>query len=200
MCTVSCRTPRECWKAVEPRAAATARLQSTLRRRRASNQRQRPLGASAEQLPPHCRLERLCLQQTAEVSPAPCTRGASPRRSRNDGSRRPGGEAPPLRRRLNVRFAPPLLVSGSGSTECCMSAELLPPRRRFERQGCKAAPGDGALCALRPTALGERQHQRLYGVLNKRGAVTSAPPLRAARLQSSPRRRRLVCASPYRSR
>jgi len=117
-----------------------------------------------------------------------------------------------------------------------MSAELLPPRRRFERQGCKAAYGDGALWALRPTALGERQpaalrsaeqarscylratassgkaakqppatapcvrfalplsvsgSQQLYGVLNKRGAVTSAPPLRAARLRSSPRRRRL---------
>jgi hypothetical protein len=81
-----------------------------------------------------------------------------------------------------------------------MSAELLPPRRRFERQGCKAAYGDGALCALRPAALGERQHQRLYGVLNKRGAVTSAPPLRATRLQSSLRRRRPVCASPRRSR
>jgi hypothetical protein len=44
-----------------------------------------------------------------------------------------------------------------------MSAELLPPRRRFERQGCKAAYGDGALCALRPAALGERQQQRLHG-------------------------------------
>ena len=199
MCTVSCRTPRECWKAVEPRAAATARLQSTLRQRRASNQRQRPLGASAEQLPPHCRLERPCLQQPAEVSPAPCTRGASPRRSRNDGSRLPGGKVPPLRRRLNVRFALPFSVSGSGSTECCTSAELSPPRL-FERKGCKAAYGDGALCALRPAALGERQHQRLYGVLNKRGAVTSAPPLRATRLQSSLRRRRPVCASPRRSR